>query len=81
MKREEVENDLDIFCPKCRKKHEKNDFPLDTMEVYEIYADKHPTKKFPFPTPLKYILRGEAIEEHMEPLCYMCQRREFPFRP
>ena len=31
MKKEEVEKAPAIFCPRCRKKHENNEFPLDTI--------------------------------------------------
>ena len=58
MKREEAEKAFAIFCPKCRKKHEKNEFPLDNLEVCGICFDKYPTDKCPFLPPLKCVLTG-----------------------
>ena len=43
MKREEDKNTLVVFYPKCRKKHEKNEFPMDALEICGIDSDKHPT--------------------------------------
>jgi hypothetical protein len=58
MRREEDEKALVVLCPKFKKKHEKNECPLDTVEICGIYSDKHPTDKFPFLSPLKSVLTG-----------------------
>lgn len=71
MKRQEPEKALAFFFPKCRKKHEKNECPLDAIEVYGILSDKHPCDKFPFLPPLKCVLTGETPREIGEPLFYM----------
>ena len=68
MKREEVEKDLEIFFPRCRKKHENNDCPLVTIEICGICVDKHDIDKCQFLPPLKEFLRGEGLEELMDPL-------------
>lgn len=47
MKRGEVEKALAIFYPRCRKNHEKNECPLDIVEVCAICANKNQTEKFP----------------------------------
>lgn len=58
MKMEEAKKSLIVFFPKCRKNHEKNEWPSNYVEVYGIFTDKHPIDKFPFLPPLKSILIG-----------------------
>ena len=36
-KKEEVERALAIFCPKCRRKHPKNECPLHSVEVCFVF--------------------------------------------
>lgn len=81
MKREEVEKDLVVFCHKCRRKHDKNQCPLDVVDVYGTCSNKHPTNKCPFLPPLKFVLPQESFGEIGEALFYMHQKREPPFRP
>lgn len=63
MKREEAEKALAIFFPKCKKKHERNEFPMDIVEIRGIFYEKHPTDKCPFLPPLKCVLIGASLEK------------------
>lgn len=45
MKREEAKKGLAIIFPKCRKKHENNEYPLDRVKIYGIYSNKHATDR------------------------------------
>ena len=47
-KREDIERDFTIFCPKCTKKHPRNEFPLNNKNVCAIFENPHPTNKFPY---------------------------------
>ena len=80
MKTKEAEKALVVSCPRCRKKHENNECPLDVVDVCGICADNHPTDKCRFLSPLKVVLRGEGLEGPMEPQFYMNQTRSGPSR-
>ena len=64
MKKEEVEKSLAIFFPKCRKKHVKNEFPLNTVEVCGICEENYATRIWPSLPALKAMFEGS--EENME---------------
>ena len=66
MNKEEDKKDLAIFSPWCRKKHDKNESPLDIVENFGLYVDKHTTNKLPFLPPLKVLLWGEGPKEPMK---------------
>ena len=74
MKREEVEKAMKVFCPRCRKKYEKNECPPDTMEVCGICYDKYPIAKCPLISSLKCILKGDNTEGKNEPLFFINQK-------
>ena len=47
---------LGVFCPKCRKKHPMKEFPLDKVEVCQLYELNHDTKEFPSLPQVKVVL-------------------------
>jgi hypothetical protein len=42
---EESKNALVVYCPKCTKKHPRNECPLDLIDVCGICEENHQTKK------------------------------------
>ena len=58
IKKEEDEKDLSILYHWCRKKHDKNECTLDTIEIYRICVEKHDIDSFPFLHPLREVLQG-----------------------
>jgi len=42
-KQEEAERALAIFCPRCTRKHPRNECPLHSVEVCFVYEEDHPT--------------------------------------
>ena len=72
-KQEEVERDLAIFCPRCTRRHPRNECRLNSIEVCSIYEEDHSTDKCPSFPRLKAVYQG--AEEATEPLYFMNQRR------
>jgi hypothetical protein len=64
---------LVVFCPKSTKKHARNYFPLNTMEVCGICEGKHQTRKFTSLSILKSMYQG--VKENVEQLCFIDQKR------
>jgi hypothetical protein len=48
-KREKSKKEFAIYCPKCTKKHPRNECPLYLIYHFGICEEKHPTKKCPLP--------------------------------
>jgi hypothetical protein len=73
-KKEETEQALAIFFPKCRTKHPWKEFPLDQIEVCRICSEDHATCNFPSLPRLKAIyqrafeLDAEAPIDPQEPI-------------
>eukprot|EP00253_Pinus_taeda_P014007 PITA_14007 len=61
-KQMEVEQNLAIFCPRCRKKHSHKECPLDTVQTCAICTRDHSTESCPSLPGLKAIYK-EAEEE------------------
>eukprot|EP00253_Pinus_taeda_P006506 PITA_06506 len=43
----EAEQNLALFCPRCRKKHSHKECPLDTVQTCAIYTRDHSTESCP----------------------------------
>ena len=39
----ESQDSLDIYCPKCKKKHVLHEFPLNKIEICGLYQENHKT--------------------------------------
>ena len=46
-KKEEVERALAIFCPRCTRRHPRNECPLNLIEICLLCEEKNSTDKFP----------------------------------
>ncbi len=46
-KHDEAEENLTIFCPRCRKKHSHKECPLDMIQTCAICTKEHATESFP----------------------------------
>jgi hypothetical protein len=58
-RKEEEENDtLAIFCPRCRKRHLENEYPINVIEICGIYKEDHPTNEFHSLPGLQAIFKG-----------------------
>ena len=78
-KQEEVERALDIFCPRCTRRHPRNECPLNSIEVCSVCEEDHPTSKCPSLPRLKGVYQG--VEGATEPLYFINQRRPHGPRP
>src|SRR5271168_3819700 len=72
-KQEETKRDLVIFCPKCTRKHPRNECPLYSIEVCFICEEYHPTNQCPSLPGLK--VAYQRAKGATESLYYMNQRR------
>ena len=61
-KQMEAEQNLAIFCPKCRKKHSHKECPLDAVQTCAICTKDHLTESCPSLPGLKAVYK-EAEEE------------------
>ena len=78
-KKEEVERALAICCPRCTRKHPKNECPLHSLEVCFVCEEDHPTNQCPTLPGLKSMYQG--TEAPTEPLYFLNQRRPQGPRP
>ena len=78
-KQEEAESALAIFCPRCTKRHPRNECPLNFIEVCSVYEEDHSIDKCPSLLGLKVVYQG--AEGATEPLYFMSQRRPHGPRP
>ena len=46
-KQEEAKRALVIFCPRCLKKHPRNECPMHSLEVCFVCEEYHPTDQCP----------------------------------
>ena len=46
-KQEEEKRALAIFCPRCTKRHPRNECPLNSIESFSVYEESHSTDKCP----------------------------------
>jgi len=70
-KQVEVEQNLAISCPRCRKKHHHRECLLDMMYTCTIFTKDHAMESCPSPPRLKEVF-NEA-EEDVEPAYLMNQ--------
>ena len=70
-KQAEVEKNLAIFYPRCRKKHSHKECPLDAVQVYAICTKHHSTENCPSLPSLKAIYK--EAEEKSEPMYLLNQ--------
>jgi len=78
-KEEEVERALDIFCPRCTRRHPQNECPLSSIEVFSVCEEDHSTDKCPSLLKLQDVYQG--AEGAIEPLYFINQRRPHGTRP
>jgi len=72
-KQEEAKRALAIFCPRCIRKHPRNECPLHSIEVCFVCEIDYPTNQCP---PLPEIKAAyQRAKGATEPLYYMNQRR------
>jgi len=72
-KQEEAERALAIFCPRCTRRHPRNECPLNCIEIFSVREENHSTDKYPTLLGLKVVYQG--VEGVTEQLCYINQRR------
>eukprot|EP00253_Pinus_taeda_P014105 PITA_14105 len=78
-KKEEAERALAIFCPRCTRRHPKNECPLHSVEVCFVCEEDHSTNQCPTLPGFKAMYQG--TEAPTEPLYYLNQRRPQGSRP
>ena len=65
-KQEEAERSLAIFCPRCTRKHPRNECPLSIIEVCLFFEENHAIEKCPSLLGLKAVYQGgEAMPEKL----------------
>lgn len=72
-KQEEAKRALVIFCPRCTRKHPRNECPMHSLEVCFVCEEYHPTNQCPSLPGLK--VAYQRAKGATEPLHYMNQRR------
>lgn len=75
-KQAEAEQNLVIFCPRCKKKHSHKECSLDTVQICAICTKDHATESYPSFPGLKVVYK--EAEEEIEPVylinqCYQWQ--------
>eukprot|EP00253_Pinus_taeda_P032953 PITA_32953 len=78
-KKEEAERALAIFCPRCTRKHPKNECPLHSVEVCFVCEEDHPTNQCPTLPGFKAMYLG--TEAATEPLYFLNQRKPHGPKP
>ena len=78
-KKEEAERALAVFCPRCTRRHPKNECPLHSVEVCFVCEEDHSTNQCPTLPGFKAMYQG--TEAPTEPLYYLNQRRPQGSRP
>lgn len=74
-KQAKAEQNLAIFCLRCRKKHSHKECPLDAIQVYTICTKDHSIESYPSLLGLKAVYK-EAKEEP-EPVYLLNQHRQW----
>ena len=72
-KQVEAEQNLAIFCPRCRKKHNHKECPFDTVQVCAICTKYHSTESCPSVPGLKAVYK--EAEEETKPVYLLNQHR------
>ena len=63
-KQEEAERALAIFCPRCTRRHPRNECPLNCIKICLVYEENHSTNKCPSLPRLKVVYQGvEGVTE------------------
>lgn len=70
-KQEEVEQNLAIFCPRCKKKHNHKECPLDAVQACAIRIKDHSMESYPSLPGLKAVYK--EAEEDPEPVYLLNQ--------
>jgi len=74
-KQMEAEQNLAIFCPRCRRKHSHKQCPLDTVQTCAICTKDHLTENCPSLPGLKAVYR--EVEEEPKSAYSINQRRQW----
>jgi len=74
-KQVEAEQNLEIFCPRCRKKHSHKECLLDTVQTCAIFTKDHLTESCPSLPGLKAVYK--EAEEEPELTYFINQRRQW----
>jgi len=61
-KQADAEQNLAIFCAKCRNKHSHKEFLLDAVQSCAIYTREHATKNCPSLPGLKAVYKEAEVE-------------------
>ena len=78
-KQEEAERALAIYCPRCTRRHPRNEFPLNSIAVCSVCEENHSTDKCLSLPELKAVYQG--AEGANEEIYYINQRRPHGPRP
>jgi len=57
-KQEEVERSLGIFCPRCTRKHPRNECPLNCIKIFSTCEESHSIDKCPSLPGIKAVYQG-----------------------
>jgi len=68
-KQEEAERALAIFCPRCTRRHPRNECPLNSIEVCSVCEEDHSMNQCPSLPGLKVAYQG--AEGATKPLYFM----------
>ena len=71
-KKAESEQNLAIFCPRCRNKHSDKECPLDIVQVCAICTKYHSKESFPSLPGLKAVYKEVEEETKMAYLLNHC---------
>lgn len=71
-KQEEAERALAIFCPRCTRRHPKNECQLNYIDICSVCEEIHSTDKCPSLSRLKDVYQG--FQGVTEQLCYINRR-------
>lgn len=77
-KKQEVEREFSMSCPKCTKIHPQNECPLKNIEICALCEGHIPTEKISFPS-LKVVYQG--IKGSTKSVCFTNQKRPIAPRP
>jgi len=58
-KQEEAERALAILCPRCTRRHPRNECPLNCIDIYSFYEEIHSRDKCPSLPGLKVVYQGD----------------------
>ena len=67
-KQEEAKRALEIFCPRCTRKHLRDECPMHSLKVCFVCEEYHPTNQCPSLPGLK--VAYQRVEGATKPLYY-----------